>query len=149
MTKFCFLTLMFLALSAGATEAPEVFSPAPDVKAIVITKANDLTWKVDYNGSKNKGNVSLDTEREIHIDVNDFDFSGHLGFSVWHVDDGMGTYTVFRVFTYSQPTNEFVERSPACGDEFVNLKIDKKRHYLISTYWDQNIPKTCITRLQK
>jgi hypothetical protein len=108
-----------------------------------------LIWKIYYGGRVNKGRVDVDTEKPIYIDVADYDFSGRLGFAVWHVDDGKGTYSIYRVFTFSSSINKFVERNPAssCGDEFINLSIDKKRHSLFSTVWEQNIPKICVTRL--
>jgi len=80
--------------------------------------------------------------------VDSYDFSGRLGFSVWYLDDGMGTYTIHRVFTFSPSTNEFEERSPQCGDEFLNLRVDRKKHRLISAYFDKNVSKFCITRLR-
>ena len=149
MIRLLFLALAFFSLLARASEDARVFSPAPGVKAEITTDGGALTWKVYYRGGNNKGRVDVDTEKSIYVDVNDYDFSGRLGFSVWHVDDGMGTYSIYRVFTFSPSANKFVERNPAslCGDEFNNLRIDKKRRRLVSTFWDQNIPKTCVTRL--
>jgi hypothetical protein len=147
--RLFFLALVFFSLSARALEGVRFFSPAPGVKAEITTEGQVLTWKVYYGGGSNHGRVDIDAEKPIYIDVKDYDFSGRLGFAVWHVDDGVGAYSIYRVFTFSPSTNKFVERSPAslCGDEFINLAIDKKRHRLYSTYWHQNIPKICITRL--
>jgi hypothetical protein len=144
-----FWVLVLIALSASATERVRVFSPAPGIKATIEIDGEALIWTVDYAGGNNQGRVDVDTEKPIYLDVSDYDFSGQLGFAVWHVDDGMGTYSVYRVFTFSPSTKKFVERSPAplCGDEFINLRVDKKKRRLFSTIWDKNIPKICLTRL--
>jgi hypothetical protein len=140
---------VLISFSANAAEGTHIFSPAPGIKAVIATDGESLTWRVIYAGKINRGRVDVDTEKEIYVDVNDYDFGGHLGFAVWHVDDGMGIYSFYRVFTFSPSAMKFVERSPAqlCGDEFVNLRVDKKGRRLISTFWDKNIPKACVTRL--
>jgi hypothetical protein len=123
------------------------FTPSAGIKAVVEVKGVDLVWKVSGENLREQGGVSLDTEKTPHIAVDSYDFSGRLGFSVWYVDDGMGTYTISRVFTFSPLTNKFVERFPSYGDEFNNLRVDKNRRRLISTYYDQNVPRLCTTRL--
>lgn len=149
MTGALFLTFSLFLAKAEATEDTRAFSPASGVKAIITTDAKKLSWKVDYGGSKSHGRIDIATENTIHVDVDDYDFSGHLGFAVWHTDDGMGTYSIYRVFTFSPSTKKFIEQGPEslCGDEFINLKIDRKKQRLFSTYWDKNVAMTCITRL--
>jgi hypothetical protein len=149
MISLIFLSLLFLSLSARASKDAWVFSPAPGVKAVIAVEGEALTWRVYYGGGNNQGRVDVDTEKPIYVDVNDDEFSDRLGFAVWHVDDGMGTYSIYRLFTFSRSTNKFIERSPAslCGDEFINLRVDKKRRRLFGTFWDQNVPRTCTTRL--
>jgi hypothetical protein len=46
-------------------------------------------------------------------------------------------------------TGVFGELQTDCGDGFVNLRVDKKHKALLSTYWETNIPKQCITRFTK
>ncbi|WP_157977872.1 hypothetical protein [Paraburkholderia kururiensis] len=147
--KFIFLIFPLISFSANSAENEHIFSPAPGVKAAVKTNGATLTWEVDGGGKINRHAVNIDTEKSTHIDIDDYDFSGHLGFAVWHVDDGLGVYSIYRIFTFSPLSNKFVERYPAprCGDEFINLKIDKKRRRLLSTIWDQSVPKVCATRL--
>jgi hypothetical protein len=149
MVRIFFWILVFFSLSANASEDARIFSPARRVTAEIAIDGAVLTWKVHYDGGNNQGYVRVDTEKRLHLDVGDYDFSGRSGFALWHVDDGMGAYSIYRVFTFSPSTNAFVEQTPAppCGDEFVNLKIGKKKRSLISTFWDRNIPKTCVTRL--
>lgn len=73
-------------------------------------------------GLVRQGNIILDTEKTIHIAVGGYDFSGRLGFLVWYLDDGMGTSTIHRVFSFSPATNKIVERSPQCGDDSLVCK---------------------------
>lgn len=134
-------------LSTHAADYSVKFNPAPGIQALIRTKGGEVVWSVNRNGIVREQNVSLDTEKAVHVEVGSYDFSGRLGFSVWHVDDGMGTYTIHRVFTFAPSTNRFVERLPRCGDEFINLKLDKNNRRLISTYFEENVPKSCTTRL--
>jgi hypothetical protein len=144
-----FLLLFFISLSAHAAGNTLVFSPIRGAKTEITIKNQTLAWTTSYHGRNNKGRIDVDTEKQIHIVVDDYDFSGRRGFAVWHTDDGMGTYSIHRIFTFSPKTNKFIERNPAsqCGDEFINLIIDRKNKRLLSTSWDQNIPRQCITHL--
>ncbi|WP_155626393.1 hypothetical protein [Burkholderia diffusa] len=131
-----------------ASEISKTFTPSPGVSAVVRIRGSELIWRLCGKIGVNQGRVNLDTEKPLNIKVGSYDFSGRLGFWVSHTDDGMGTYEVDRVFTFSPSSNEFVERFPACGDGFVNLEVDKNGRYLISTYWEWNVPKRCFTRLK-
>ncbi len=63
-----------------------------------------------------RGNIDVDTDSEIHIDVDDYSFNGRKGFSVWYFDEGMGIYTIHRIFSFSRATGRFVECFPKYGD---------------------------------
>ena len=144
-----FVTVAVLATSflTYAADTSKIFSPSPGVVAVVEIKGLNLVWRLSGKNGVRQGEVSLDAENPSSIAIGSYDFSGRLGFLVSHTDDGKGTYEVDRVFTFSKLFNEFVERFPSCGDEFANLRVDKKRRYLVSTYWDGNVPKRCVTRL--
>lgn len=147
MKIFLAMVMIVASFSTRAADISKNFVPSAGVNAVVEIKGTDLMWKAYGRSGSEQGGISLDTEKTPQIEVDSYDFSGRLGFSVWYIDDGMGTYTIFRVFTYSPLANKFVERFPSCGGEFDNLRVDKKRRRLISTYYDQNIPKLCTTRL--
>ncbi|WP_250525455.1 hypothetical protein [Caballeronia sp. GAWG2-1] len=138
---------LIAAGAASASNSRLVFSPVAGVDAVVEMKGKDLKWKTDRHGLILQGDVSIDTEKVIHFAVDSYDFSGRKGFSVWYLDDGMGTFTIHRVFTFSRLNNGFVERFPRCGDEFLNLRIDRQKRHLISTYFAHNVPRSCVTRL--
>ncbi len=81
--------------------------------------------------------------------MRDFNFDGHLDFEIWYVDEGMGKYTVHRVFVFRPESVTFTEVSPKCGDEFLNLKVNKAKRNLTSTYYVKNRAVLCSTRLGK
>lgn len=142
-------SLVITSISARAADISKIFTPTTGIKAQVAIEGENLTWKVYGKNWIKHGSVKLDLDIDTtpYVTVESYDFSGRLGFSVSHLDEGKGTYYVYRIFTFSSIKNDFIERNPSCGDGFIDLRVDKKRHFLISTYYDQNIPKFCLTRL--
>lgn len=53
---------------------------------------------------------------------------------MWYLDEGMGKYTIHRVFIYDPKSKDFVEAAPRCGEEFLNFRVDKVKGRLLSTY---------------
>ncbi|WP_174911896.1 hypothetical protein [Burkholderia lata] len=137
-----------VSFASYAADISKIFAPAPGVVAEVEIRGSDLVWMLSGEGGVRRGRVNVDAEKPLNIKIGSYDFSGRLGFLVSHVDDGMGVYEIGRVFTFSPSSNEFVERFPACGDEFVNINVSKRGRYLVSTYWKRGVPKRCITRLK-
>ncbi|MEF9438853.1 hypothetical protein OWS73_02450 [Burkholderia sp. 1B3(2022)] len=130
-----------------AGDISKTFSPSPGIVSVIKIKGDSLVWQLSGRGGVKRAVVNCDTEKPLNIEVDSYDFSGRLGFRVSHIDDGKGVYSVDRVFTFSSLSYEFVEKFPSCGDGFFNLEVDKRRRYLVSTYWSDNSPKKCITRL--
>ncbi|MGS0622277.1 hypothetical protein ACU8YE_05155 [Ralstonia sp. VS2407] len=93
------------------------------------------------------GAIATQTEKPIHLAAGDYDFSGRQGFAFWSIDEGQGVYKIYRVFTFSRKRTDFVERHSRCGDAFLNLRVEAQRKRLISTFFENNIPKSCVTRL--
>ena len=87
--------------------------------------------------------IALETEKRLKISVEDYNFDGHKDFAISHVDDGMGTYQVSQVYVYSAQAEKFIPLAPKCGDEFINLAVDKARRTLTSSYVVVNKYKTC------
>ncbi|WP_141723429.1 hypothetical protein [Burkholderia sp. A2] len=139
--------MLIASFFSYADDFSKTFSPYPDVVAVVKIKGDSLVWELSGGGGVKRGVVNLDAEKTLNIEVDSYDFSGQQGFRVSHIDDGKGVYSVDRVFTFHSSSYEFVERFPSCGDGFFNLRVDKVRRYLVSTYWSHNYPKKCITRL--
>ncbi|KDB10634.1 hypothetical protein LIG30_4845 [Burkholderia sp. lig30] len=124
-----------------------------DVNSRINAELNISGEKISYfvsgNGEKYFGSVDIDVDGEIHVDIGDYLFNGDKGFSVWYFDQGMGIHTIHRVFGFSRNVGGFAEYFPKCGGEFIDLRVDRKNYALISTYYDKNIPKICITRPSK
>lgn len=76
--------------------------------------------------------ISIPSEAPLRIKVEDLNSDGYPDFSVAHLDEGMGTYSVHRVFLYSSRRKIFLEFFPKCTNEFINLKI--ANGYLLSSY---------------
>jgi len=123
------------------------FTPAPGHPIKIETQGSNV--KIEEINTENNKLIELDTDKAIHIEVDDYNFDGVTDFSAWHIDDGMGTYSIYRVFIYDAKNNDFNEVFPQCGDEFINLKKDQKSQSLLSTYFEENIPKTCRTIFKK
>jgi len=144
--------LLCLVLFAGSSVASELtasFQPCPNVAVDVTVSKLSVDYAVAISGAERTKSVRLDIETQPHLELNDFNFDGLQDFAVWYLDEGMGKYTIHRVFIYDTKSNDFVEAAPRCGDEFLNLRVDKIKHKLISTYYINTRPKSCSTRLQK
>lgn len=42
---------------------------------------------------------------------------------------------------------DFKEIKPSCGDDFINLNLNKKKRELISMYYSHNEAQRCITNV--
>ena len=84
------------------------------------------------------------------ITIDDFDLNGDLDFVIESLGGGMGTFSVSRVFVYSREKMDFVELFSACGEGFIELRVEKEKKQLLSMYYtDFNVTKTCVTKLKK
>lgn len=125
------------------------FSPTDGVNATLGLEGSTLNIAVKSETHSESRTIDFEAVNELHVQFDDFNFDGAKDFAIWQLDDGMGTYGYYRVFVYQAETGTFEELQPDCGDGFVNLRVDKKRKALLSTYWEMNIPKQCITRFTK
>lgn len=121
----------------------------PDKKSEVKLLWNGSGFDVDVNdnGRHKVSEFAFETDKRLHVKLDDFNFDGVGDFAVWHTDDEMGFYKVFRVFVYDAKKGVFMESFSSCGGEFINLTIDKQNKSLNSTYYEDNIPKQCVTKL--
>ncbi|WP_395313181.1 hypothetical protein V1603_20330 [Enterobacter sp. ECC-219] len=94
----------------------------------------------------NLKNVDVSSEKENHITFEDYNRDGYKDFSIWHLDEGMGTYKIYRLFVFSPAEIKFKEKKPACGDNFVNVRVEG--HDLINMIYDDNTPKSCSIALK-
>mgnify|MGYP006192817231 CR=1 FL=1 len=143
------LSLLGLLWTVPAWAETTTFSPTQGVEATLVLEGSTLNVSVKIAAHSELKTIVFQAEKPLHMQIGDFNFDGMKDFSVWQIDDGMGTYHYYRVFIYQAKTGTFEELQPDCGDGFVNLRVDKKRKALLSTYWEMNIPKQCITRFTK
>jgi len=125
------------------------FSPNKGVEATLVLEGSTLNVAVKGALHNESRTIDFEAVNELHVQIDDYNFDGAKDFAVWQLDEGMGTYDYYRVFIYQARTGTFEELRPDCGDGFVNLRVDKKRKALLSTYWEMNIPKQCVTRFTK
>ncbi|WP_085706710.1 hypothetical protein [Pseudomonas sp. B35(2017)] len=141
--------LLGLMWAIPALAETTTFSPTKGVEATLVLEGSTLNVAVKSEAHNESWTINFEAENELHVQVDDFNFDGAQDFAVWQLDDGMGTYGYSRVFIYHAKSGTFEELQPDCGDGFINLRVDKKRKALLSTYWDMSIPKQCITRFAK
>lgn len=140
--------LLIVKLShANAMTGKQVeFEPTTGVFARVKVEGALVTFEVGKPLGTNNGAVAVETEKALHIAVADYNFDGFKDFSVSYIDSGMGTYTLFRIFAYNNTAKRFVEISPTCGDEFINVALNKNRRTLTSSYFAVNQMKLCVKK---
>lgn len=142
------VVIICVCLFALAKASDRILTFKPTATASASIRIENRLVHVDVHDSHVGGRsqeIQLDTETVPHIIVADYGFDGTKGFSIWYLDEGMGTSTISRVFLYSPIRHIFLEIQPKCGDEFVNLRVDRVKHVLLSTYYEGNEPKLCQT----
>ncbi|WP_224082176.1 XAC2610-related protein [Cupriavidus laharis] len=147
-----FLALALVICSCNAQVSGSIgFVPIKGVSAAI--RIHDKSILIGACSAKmcNHDAMELDVDNtdSVSVAIEDYNFDGAADFSVEYLDEGKGTYTIHRVFLYSTKTMRFKEYFPRCGSEFINLKIDKNRRSLISTYFDENVAKQCVSHLPK
>ncbi|WP_211254095.1 hypothetical protein [Paraburkholderia nodosa] len=141
---FCF------ACACSSVQAEGIhFRPVDGIDAVVSEGHGKVTYKITDREGVVEKSIDVDTESKLHLSIGDYRFDGKKGFAISYLDEGMGVYEVYRIFTYSRKLRDFEEQSPACGDEFLNLKLDSKKRVIQSTYFSGNEPRICVTKLKR
>ncbi|MDU4255990.1 XAC2610-related protein [Pseudomonas sp.] len=120
------------------------FFPSGENKATIKIENNEVEI---LNANVLEKKIEFDTEKPLNIEISDYNFDKVLDFSIWHSDDGMGTHKIYRIFLYNKKTKTFSEAQSKCGDEFINIRTDKKTKTIAITIFEDNIPKLCHTKL--
>lgn len=115
-------------------------------KARISVAEGRVVYEVKTNEEITTGYFEIYAEAKLKIKSDDFNFDGNFDFDVWHFDEGMGVYTIHRVFVFNPSGKIFYEIFPGCGDQFINLEINKRKRVLYSTFFFRNKPKRCATR---
>jgi hypothetical protein len=148
-SKTLAVSLLGLLWAMPVLAETTTFSPTKGVEATLVLEGSTLNVAVKGETNNESRTIDFQAENELHLQIDDFNFDGAKDFAVRQLDDGMGTYDYYRVFIYQARTGTFEELRPDCGDGFVNLRVDKKRKALLSTYWGVNGPEQCVTRFAK
>lgn len=144
----CFMSFFISITQCLACEVA-TFYPEEDVRVELLSRKASVEYFVYSKLKEISKEIAFDTEKSLQVKIDDYNFDGHKDIAVSHIDDGMGVFMVYRVFLYSTQMQDFEEVTPGCGDQFLNLQVDKARGILISTYYENNIPALCVTRLEK
>jgi hypothetical protein len=149
-TNATLTTLLIFSLSVGIVRAasPNTLSFAPmcGVSTDVVAIGPEVTVTVKKGSDVKTEKIQVETEKNLKLSVDDYNFDGHPDFAISHIDDGMGTYTIYQIYIYSPKENKFVLLSPKCGDEFVNMVVSKKKRTLTNSYMVENEFKTCTMK---
>jgi hypothetical protein len=136
--------MVLLSASARSDDVREFrFLPESSVRATVTVANQEVSFSTKFGGLYKNSKVSIDSENPVRVEIDDYNFDGFKDFSLSHVDDGQGTYSIYRIFVYSRKTRNFVEIQPKCGDEFINIKLDKKNKTVINSYYSDNVMTGC------
>ncbi len=143
--KYLAISLLGVLWTAPVFAESTTFSPTENVEATLVLAGSTLTVAVKSNTQSESRTIAFQAENELYVQIDDFNFDGAKDFAVWQIDDGMGTYTIHRVFIYQPEAGFFKELTPACGDDFVNMRVERDKRMLLSTYWEMNEQKLCVT----
>jgi hypothetical protein len=133
----------------AAEERPLRFSPAPGVKTVLEIDGQTVTVSTTAPSSKRSRAIVFDTEMPLYAAIADYNFDGYPDFAIWHTDEGKGTYSIYRIFTFSRARSDFVELVPACGDEFVDVRLSNKDKLLHNSYYSDNRIVSCAHRYRR
>jgi hypothetical protein len=135
------------AAGDGIRETPKErvsFSPARGIDVTVSLAGQVATVAVTNAGQVASEEIAVETEKKIKINLADYNFDGHMDFSLSHTDDGMGTYQIYQIYVYSPSEHKFVQLTPKCGDEFINVVLSRpSQRTLTNSYVSQNQFKNC------
>jgi len=124
------------------------FAPASGVEASLAVSGPQVLLKVQGKQGESEETIAVETGKRLKISVEDYNFDGHKDFAISHVDDGMGAYQISQVYVYSAQAQKFLPLAPKCGDEFINLVVNKTKRTLTSSYVVENKYKTCRMKFQ-
>ena len=142
--------VLFFAYVCSSVQAEEIiFRPVNGINAAVSARDGKVAYKITDKEGVIEKSINVDTESKLHLSAGDYRFNGEKGFAISWLDEGTGVYEVYRIFTYSRKLRDFEEQSPACGDGFLNVKLDGKTRTIKSTYFSGNEPEICVTKLKK
>jgi hypothetical protein len=139
--------IIFLSSGAHSDGVKEFhFSPEGSVQATVTVASREVSFSSRSGELYKRSKVTIDSENPLRVEINDYNFDGFKDFSISHVADGQGTYIIYRIFVFSKKTKNFVELQPKCGDEFINIKVDRNNSTIMNSYYSDNVMTGCTKK---
>lgn len=136
--------MVFLSSDAQSDDEKQFhFLPEGSVQAIVTVANREVSFSTRSGGLQKNSKVSINSENPAGIEIEDYNFDGFKDFSIFHVGDGQGTYLIYRIFVYSKKYKTFFEIQPKCGDEFINIKVNKNNGTVTNSYYSDNVMAGC------
>ncbi|RCJ42847.1 hypothetical protein DM084_30130, partial [Klebsiella pneumoniae] len=86
--KYAALGFVLAAATSCWAGTPVEFSPEQGVKAALRVEDGKLLYEITTGSGPVIGSVDTQTEKPIHIEIGDYEFSGRKGFSFWSIDEG-------------------------------------------------------------
>jgi hypothetical protein len=133
----------------AAEEPPLRFSPAPGVKTVLEIDGQTVTVSTTAPSGNHSRAIVIDTSMKLYPLIADYNFDGYPDFAIWHTDEGKGTYSIYRIFTFSRAQGDFVELVPACGEAFIDVRLSNKDRLLHNSYYRDNQIVSCAHRYRR
>jgi hypothetical protein len=155
--KTVIAVFIFLASFQINAQSSEVFYQKDKTK--ITVKLLENFKKLEIKTSKNSKTQVIDcleasiTDKKSTISIQDYNFDGYKDIGVWHMDDGMGTYTFWEIFIYNPVTKQLKSLKFDPMAEFLcelnDILIDKKHKTIISKCFENGILNTEVLRFNK
>lgn len=112
MKNVIFFLFFFANVAWGSDNTVLKLNSAEGVSAKILLKDNDsLSVSVlDNCNILSAEDMDISSEKKNHITFEDYNRDGYKDFSVWHLDKGMGSYRIYRLFIFA-PTTINLKRS--------------------------------------
>ncbi|MDR0780672.1 MAG: hypothetical protein LBF16_08260 [Pseudomonadales bacterium] len=127
------IALFFLAQTAGAEQTQILFLQHGTIAEAVL---DEQILQISFRGKNQIQRVALDIPAMANLTSRQIKGQKNPDIEIWHLDEGMGTYAIHRLFAFDQKTLTFIERTANCGDAFVNLLPQGKRADLVYSVFD-------------
>lgn len=138
--------VIFLLLAHQVAAAQEILTLTPQKNVLVNAYLSGSTLKIDFSGAVEKKQLfELDMPSTANLNIRQIEGVRSTYIEAWHIDEGMGTYTIHRLFYYQISEQRFMERKPVCGEQFINLEPQKNQTTLVYSAFDatSNTWHTC------